>query len=500
MRERILFVFLISLLLFNSITYALDLPEGTPLEFDLDNWTRLYNNGAPYPVGNTPVVGLESQAFITFNDISATDGPGGLDYPPFWIGGMNGEYLHGWEHNVVITLVVPQADGSTNIYFDHVTSDSADSQYWEVQVYQTGISTLDFLTNPSYIPAGPANFNSIANNIATNASSSLFLIGRFAKSTYFDPVVGPVIAVAGINIPDVSGQFLGGTWLNQVTTPFSLAVNAFIDVDPTIGVGNQFDGALYGTGPDGSDYDLAIQNVRLFSETDPNQWIISDDGVRGVTKSEEALPCRVTAGGVKDGITVPCKLKLNGMPDPKTCAEAGFDTWGGQAGAPPTIDGNWTHHHYVSSRKSFVFHSNDLFEIICSDPGCCVPACANAKNRQIDFKGIGRFTNKKGYSLPTGPLCFTVHLEDIGEPGPGGRWPSATDPCTHCPGTTINNTDCINCTDYYEIRIYGNEQCTGSPIYINGMPPDPVLCPGSPFVGYFTRSGNVQMHPDNNGP
>ncbi len=58
---------------------------------------------------------------------------------------MDGEYLHGWERNVVISLVVPQTDGSVNLYFDHATNDPADPRYWEVEVYQTGISQADFI-------------------------------------------------------------------------------------------------------------------------------------------------------------------------------------------------------------------------------------------------------------------------------------------------------------------------------------------------------------------
>ena len=216
--------------------------------------------------------------------------------------------------------------------------------------------------------------------------------------------------------------------------------------------------------------------------------------------------CRVTAGGVKDGLTVPCTLKSNGLPDPKTCAATGFDTWGGQAGAQPAVDGNWTHHHVVSPSKSFVFHSNSLFHIGCSDPGCCVPACANAEEHQIDFAGIGRFTNQKGYSFSKESLCFEVHLEDIGEPGPGGRWPSSTAPCTHCPGTSVEPGDCVNCTDYYELLIFDSAaydaegRCTGNVIYYNGPgTPDSCTDPNDPhLLGYFTRSGNVQMHPENN--
>ena len=215
--------------------------------------------------------------------------------------------------------------------------------------------------------------------------------------------------------------------------------------------------------------------------------------------------CRVTAGGVKEVqeelVTYICSFKPNGQIDPKTCAKQDIgkklnldvsfkDIWGGQAGASG-IDGNWTHHHQVSPQKKFTFHSNDVFNIECSDPGVpCTPAGANAETRQIDFKGIGRFTNQKGFDFPEGDLCYFVHLEDIGEPGPGGKWPSSDEQCLHVPGTPINNaTDCMNCTDYYEVRIFGNTDCTGDPIYANGDPSLP-----SPLGGYFITSGNVQMH------
>jgi hypothetical protein len=241
--------------------------------------------------------------------------------------------------------------------------------------------------------------------------------------------------------------------------------------------------------------------------------------------SEEVVGnCRVTAGGVEKiadtSITAPCITYLDRKGvlqfDPKTCAvqntttpkihgkqslqnsTATFkDTWGGQAGAQPTIDGNWTHHHDVSPSQSFLFHSNTLTEINCSDFGTpCIPAGANATNRQIDFKGIGSFVNEKGFSSPIEKgvdYCFTVHLEDIGEPG---GLPGSTGSCTHVPGTPITEADCENCADYYEIRIFGNTDCTGTPIYINGLD----TSKPAPTGGYFITDGNVQMHPDNNGP
>jgi uncharacterized repeat protein (TIGR01451 family) len=231
-----------------------------------------------------------------------------------------------------------------------------------------------------------------------------------------------------------------------------------------------------------------------------DQDVFDDDPA--CVNCEQPEGCRVTAGGNKDGITFPCLLKSNGMPDRKTCAVFGPDTWGGQAGAQPGIDGNWTHHHKPGPHESFVFHSNDLSEIICSDPGdFCEPA-RFAPNRQIDFKGLGRFVTEKGFpNFPTDDVCFYVHLEDTGEPGPGGT-KNDIDPalCTHCPGTPIiNAVDCENCTDYYMIRIYDNTTCTGDPIYVNG-PGVPANCgPADPKLGgYFTDKGNVQLHPENN--
>jgi len=46
-----------------------------------------------------------------------------------------------------------------------------------------------------------------------------------------------------------------------------------------------------------------------------------DASSKFITAPPPPGPCRVTAGGVKDGLTVPCVLKANGLPDPKTCAE-----------------------------------------------------------------------------------------------------------------------------------------------------------------------------------
>ncbi|HXV75235.1 MAG TPA: hypothetical protein VD788_02880 [Candidatus Polarisedimenticolaceae bacterium] len=244
------------------------------------------------------------------------------------------------------------------------------------------------------------------------------------------------------------------------------------------------------------------------------------DNIEICRDTPPASNCRVTAGGNRDGVF--CPVLPNGDPDPDFCEEDQTSddithTWGGQAGAPPRVDGNWTHKYLdrlARPHNKFTFHSNEVVFIQCSDPGFCDPA-RPAPARQIDFTGIGSFTNTSGVfrDAPDGDLCYMVHLEDIGEPGPGGQLPDPPGPCTHCPGTAIEDEDCTNCTDYYEIEIYANAtydasngQCLGQLIWRNGDPSmtcdggDVFVAPNAPYEGFFTRTGNVQLHPDNNGP
>ena len=106
-----------------------------------------------------------------------------------------------------------------------------------------------------------------------------------------------------------------------------------------------------------------------------------------------------------------------------------------------------------------------------------------------------------------------VHLEDIGEKGPGGQDPGSTEECLHCPGTAIVSPDCTDCKDYYELEIYSDAyydettgQCLGLLMWRNGAPSlncdssSVFLAPNAPYEGFYSKAGNVQMHDDNNGP
>lgn len=285
----------------------------TTFELDLDNWTRLYDDGVAVPEGTAPLLGYESQAFLNFNDISPTAGYGGGDGPPTWIAGTtDGTYLQGVERNVVISQITVDVLGNTRIYFDHVTDDPSNPNYWEVELWNTLIDYDTFTSSDggSYLGLGPNQFDTIYNNLTTAAGSELFLQGRFADSTYYDVGLdlsgdgdinfspdSYVNAVVGIELPF---SLLGGQWMDQITNPFGLSVNAFIDVNLLAGVGPLIVDGIYGD----PSYDLAIQNVRLFSELERNvnigvtegNWIISDDGVRGGVVPEPSTFILLGAG------------------------------------------------------------------------------------------------------------------------------------------------------------------------------------------------------------
>ena len=209
--------------------------------------------------------------------------------------------------------------------------------------------------------------------------------------------------------------------------------------------------------------------------------------------------CRVTGGGVD----------LNGlwngsMATGKNGNGGAVDRYefGGQAGAPtaspPEPRGEWTHHQQRGPDGSFVFHAGTssappetmIARISCSDPGFCEPA-RPAPDKQIDFEGVGTFKNIKNPSpslagvVPGGTFhWFEVHIEDLGEPGKGGKQdpPAATCPAGGSAGTLA---DC-DCPDYYHITIYaGFDPATESPNKTDVIYE----------VGGYINGGNLQIHP-----
>lgn len=273
------------------------------------------------------------------------------------------------------------------------------------------------------------------------------------------------------------------------------------------------------------------------------------------------LACRVTGGGndtsgltasldgwdgsrasdqLKPSVLLKPKRKLVGTAQVTDFYEYSF---GGQAGANtaqlPQPKGQWEHNNHSSpTGMSFAFHGGknapagtQIDEIRCSDPGNCLPA-RPAPNKQIDFVGIGTFSNISNNTFPNSDGVifdgiqnvipepkgkrpneptptyhwFQVHIEDLGEPGsqeneegancpPGG---SGNNPFAD-PPVVDNVADC-GCADFYRITIYKGVQPA---VDANG---DVILDANGDIPGIdkehkiyevygYIDGGNFQIHP-----
>jgi uncharacterized repeat protein (TIGR01451 family) len=191
------------------------------------------------------------------------------------------------------------------------------------------------------------------------------------------------------------------------------------------------------------------------------------------------IPCRLTGGGndeFEDGNSY---------------------TFGGQAGAPtaeqPQPCGEWTHRQHVGPAGRFTFHAGtasappetEIDEIVCDDPGPCTPS-GNPPSpaKQIDFQGVGAFRNIHNPPgewkewVTTGSLhWFSVHIEDLGEPG------SPDDPGCAPEGHAGDDADC-ECPDFYRFRIHAT------------IDPDSIVL--YEVFGYLD-GGNFQIHQPTHG-
>jgi hypothetical protein len=217
--------------------------------------------------------------------------------------------------------------------------------------------------------------------------------------------------------------------------------------------------------------------------------------------------CRMTGGGV----TVDGEIVFGETDSTLAAAIDGKNryTFGGQVGAPtasqPQPSGEWTHHQFQGPAGDFVFRAGtasapkDTFvsAVTCSDPGFCHPA-RPAPFKQLDWQGIGSFRNAKGSiaSLVNAENDKTpgysrhyvrVHIEDLGEPGPGGKQPKSGN-CPHIIGDIVGDPAtnpgaalvCSACADVYQIEIHATDDPNSAVIY---------------EVGGFIDNGNLQIHP-----
>jgi hypothetical protein len=228
-------------------------------------------------------------------------------------------------------------------------------------------------------------------------------------------------------------------------------------------------------------------------------WIVA---ALEVPAPDEILECRVTGGGTdKYG-------QWNGRWAKAVCENGdGINryTFGGEAGAPtasqPQPWGNWTHSQHSGPDGSFTFHAGtrsappgtEIDFVQCSDPGWCVQA-RPAPAKQIDFEGIGTFKNINRRKAP--PVTydnvivgethhwFEVHIEDLGEPGKGGKVAPPTETCPP-EGSAGELADC-GCPDFYHIIIYEAFDPQSDPVNMTDVIYE--------ALGYI-NGGNLQIHP-----
>jgi hypothetical protein len=180
------------------------------------------------------------------------------------------------------------------------------------------------------------------------------------------------------------------------------------------------------------------------------------------------MACRLTAGGRV-----------------RNRADRGQNAWsvGGQVGAPTGVQpqpcGEWTHSQLDGPAGRFTFHAGtasapegtEIAMIQCSDPDPCRPASNPAPAKQVDFWGVGRFTNVSSGPFSTDPRVipgtsqhwFEVHCEDLGEPGNGGHSPIPEDLCP--PEGSAGRPASCECPDFYRITIHATTSPGSAVIY-----------------------------------
>lgn len=210
-------------------------------------------------------------------------------------------------------------------------------------------------------------------------------------------------------------------------------------------------------------------------------------------------PCRVTGGGVDCAeigtgyfVEGECSGASGKM---KQIDGINVSTFGGQAGAPDSASGEWTHVNHSGPGGKWTFHAGTasappetfLQVDACNDEPACDPAKANGFHKQIDVSGLGTFKNGSPHELVLpGDLCeVVIHIEDLGEPGKGkhGRQPNDNG-CLEgghagelvCPADGV--CDC-GCPDFYEIVISCDLGAGMEVVYVHS--------------GYLT-GGNLQIH------
>lgn len=363
---------------------------------------------------------------------------------------------------------------------------------------------------------------------------------------------------AGFQSTNPSKKFYSG---GQPTPPVQVGTMAVLPPDHVADIGS--DGLNDGT----------VATV----DNDGKNTVQQADANQSFVPIERPSACRVTGGGNDtsgliatldgsrptgyDGTKSNDKLtptKLLRYKGKKTAAVTDYYyyTFGGQAGANtallPQPKGQWEHNNHSSpTGLKFAFHGGknapdgtQIDEIRCTDPGWCVQA-RPAPDKQIDFTGIGTFSNLSGLPAlnPDGTLkegsdgvifegiqkvipepttgqpgqpvpsyhWFQVHIEDLGEPG-SQKGLSDLDDSTKCPQQGSGNNPFANpavtnklancdCRDFYRLTIYKGvvpavDSSTGK-VVLDGNGDIPGIDKTNKIyeVYGYIEGGNFQIHP-----
>ena len=388
--------------------------------------------------------------------------------PPYWYIGDGGRYLQGMFWGLQDQRVEIIASGLVRIY----------STGLQFNLYDTG------------------NNGGVGDNYNPNARDLLAVDDRFPG--WVDAGPGDILQAAGHG---AWSRFIGDTDATGVDGQTLV----YLDVTEGDWLAQGLAEVWNITQGDVNGLYAPLKKVEIYQTwsivgdfRDP--WIRSEDAGRGFLAEEEFLGCRVTGGGVDES---------TGLWD-GTLAEAKSNNpngpidsyrFGGQAGAPtgcqPQPWGEWTHHQQSGPDGSFVFHAGtasappgtEIDWIECADPGWCVEA-RPAPAKQINFTGVGTFKNMKKPSARLSNVVvgktfhwFEVHIEDLGEPGKGGK---VDPPAPQCPpeGSESELADCA-CPDFYRITIY-------EAFYPPAEPNKTTII--YEVFGYI-RGGNLQIHP-----
>jgi hypothetical protein len=422
-----------------------------------------------------------------------------------------------------------------------ILSVQSGSVIWGGKLGSFSISVAAGLTKPLAVPNPSMDLSLQSISTATGGTLTIEW-----TDINFTPAVTTIASAIG-GAMSGSGSILAKTYSDAANAPFGQALLA-----GTVGPFSSSPFSGNASGPAAATAPFSVTQVVSLTLGAGSTLGLDFAFTGSGSPPPPPLECRMTGGGVDtnynwDHTLLTGEMITNGAGH----LPAGLDRYqfGGQVGAPtasqPQPWGEWQHHQHTGPSGSFSFHGGTasaapgtrIVEVRCSDPGFCNPA-RPAPNKQIDWDGIGTFSNLgKGGNAPhflinanvapepagQSNKDFTYHwyevnVDDLGEPGglnsappnsgmcPGRGFgeksagPFYPDP-VNSPGSFINlpATALANCgcPDFYRITIYDGVLASKVTRLPDGRI-DPTSLDRTNVIyevyGYID-GGNLQIHP-----